>query len=87
MNHQHKIKNLGHNPNINGAINKIIYILISSKLLLMDLNRLIRRVLPRKDLDLNRLINKIKEYIGRDLKFSMREFKQLQLLRGDVLKL
>tara|TARA_B100000315_G_C14591439_1_gene596071 strand:+ start:569 stop:3433 length:2865 start_codon:yes stop_codon:yes gene_type:complete len=38
-------------------------------------------------MDLNRLIKKIEKYIGKDLRFSMREFKQLQLLREEVLKL
>src|SRR3989338_5456755 len=38
-------------------------------------------------MDLNRLIEKIEKYLGKDLKFSMREFRQLQLLREDVLKL
>ncbi len=38
-------------------------------------------------MDLNRLISKIREYTGKDLKFSMREFQQLQLLRDDVKKL
>ena len=40
-----------------------------------------------RDLDLNKLIQKVETYLGRDLKFSMREFRQLQLLREDILKL
>jgi len=38
-------------------------------------------------MDLNGLIRKIEKYTDVDLKFSMREFKQLQLLREDILRL
>ena len=38
-------------------------------------------------MDLNNLISNIEKYLGKDLKFSMREFKQLQLLKEDVLRL
>ena len=53
----------------------------------MAWNSLIRRMLPSRGLDLNKLISNIEKYLGKDLKFSMREFRQLQLLREDVLKL
>src|SRR3989338_1480595 len=38
-------------------------------------------------MDINKLISNIEKYLGKDLKFSMREFRQLKLLREDVLKL
>jgi hypothetical protein len=38
-------------------------------------------------MDLKRLIEKIEKYTKKDLKFSMKEFKQLQKLRDDVVKL
>ena len=38
-------------------------------------------------MNLNILIKKIEKYLGRELEFSMKEFKQLQLLRADILKI
>ncbi|MCH8004251.1 MAG: hypothetical protein IH934_06515 [Nanoarchaeota archaeon] len=61
----------------------------------MGLNKLVKKLFPGRDLkssiqeqiDLNEIIEKIEKYLGKPLKFSLREFKQLQLLRKDVLKL
>ena len=38
-------------------------------------------------MDLNKLFGRIKKYLDRNLRFSMRESRQLQLLREDILKL
>ena len=53
----------------------------------MGLNRLFRNILTGKGLDLIDLIKKIEACHGKDLKFSMREFRQLELIREDIVKL
>ena len=53
----------------------------------MSIFSIVRGIYPGKGSDINQLIKRIEKYLDKDLKFSMREFQQLQLLREDVLKL
>jgi len=53
----------------------------------MATDTLVREVSPVRGLDLNKLIKMIEKYLGKDLRFSFKEFRQLKLLREDVHKL